>query len=211
MSGIKHDLHRNSLNDFREVTGCIIGRQEGKLRSTGGRNFSHFSVKNDARKGVNRYVGRVVFADIGKLSLLVVRLNPNIAFHQVDDLLTRSDELTFLYMPFTNRAFDRRNDSRIAKIHVGDDDGCFFCLNLRLEEAVPRVKSRALTLFRFEERLAARESGLCARKVGLAAGEHSRKPVGIGDGLPVADVLPLLPPRAPADVSTLIAFAPRLR
>lgn len=72
---IKRNLHRNSLNYFREVSGCVVGRQKGELRSAGRSNFSHFPVKNDAGKCVNCYVGRIAFADICKLSLFVVRLN----------------------------------------------------------------------------------------------------------------------------------------
>src|SRR5277367_1639972 len=98
MAWVKHDLYGNSLNNLREVPGCVVWRKKRELRSAGGRDFSYLPVKNNARKRIDPDIGRVSSSNVGQLGLFIVRLNPHIAFHQVDQLHARRYELAFLYM-----------------------------------------------------------------------------------------------------------------
>ena len=59
MARIEHDLHRDALHHFGEVSSGIIRRQKSELRSTGGRDLSHFSMQHDPGEGINRDVGDI--------------------------------------------------------------------------------------------------------------------------------------------------------
>ena len=103
MVRIEHNLHRDSLDDLGEVTGRVVRRQKGKLRSAGGGDLCHFPVQHYSGKGVDPDVGGISLSDVGELRLLIVRLDPDVAPDQVDDLHARSDQLPLLHMTFADR------------------------------------------------------------------------------------------------------------
>jgi hypothetical protein len=84
--GIEGDLYRNSLNNLGEIARGIVRRQQSELRSARGSNFDNLPVEDDTWKRIGPDIGHVAGSDIGKLSLLEVRLNPDITLDQIDDL-----------------------------------------------------------------------------------------------------------------------------
>ena len=54
-------------------------------------------------------------------------------------------ELPLLYMALTDGPFRRREDTGVAKIDAGDNDGCFLGLDVRLVYSIFRIEGlRAL-------------------------------------------------------------------
>ena len=118
MVGIEHDLYRDSLDDFGEVSGCVVRRQKRKLRSTGGRDFRHFSVQHDPGKGIDGDVGDIPGLHVGKLGLFVVGLDPDIASDQIDHLHAGSDQLPLLHMTLADSTIGGGDDARVSEIDV---------------------------------------------------------------------------------------------
>jgi hypothetical protein len=129
--GIEGDLYRNSLNNLGEIACGIVRREQRELRSACRGNFDNFSVEHDTGKRIDPDIGHVAGSDIGKLSLLVVRLNPDVTFDQIDDLHPGRNQLALLDVPFTNGPGRGRDDPGVTKIDVGDNDCSFLGLNLR--------------------------------------------------------------------------------
>src|SRR5215469_15967282 len=101
MPGIENNLYRNSLHNLGEVSRCVIRRKESKLRSTCRSDLSHFSMEYDTWKSVDCNVGSVFFLNVGELCLLVVSLNPDVALDEINQLHSRSNQLSLLHMTLT--------------------------------------------------------------------------------------------------------------
>src|SRR5271163_4814057 len=112
---------------------------------------------NDTGEGVYPDVGCISRAEVRKLRLFIVSLNPNVALDQVDYLHARRHQLPGLDVPLSNRAVGGSGNFRVVEVHLGDDNRSFFGLNVGEVTLVLGVESGALPLFRFELRPAAGE------------------------------------------------------
>ena len=112
-------------------------------------------MKYDAGKCVDCDIGDIASPNVGKLRLLVIRLNPDIALDHVDHLHTRRNQLPILYMTFANRARYGSDNARISQIDIGDDDCCLLGLNICPVEVVFCIERRPFPLLGFERCLAA--------------------------------------------------------
>ena len=130
MPGIEGDLYRNSLNDLGEIASGIVRGEQSELRSACGRNFDNFSMEHDTGKRIDPDIGHVAGSDIGKLSLLEVRLNPDVTFDQIDDLHPRRNKLALLNVAFANGPSRGGNDPGITKIYLGYDNRSLFRLDV---------------------------------------------------------------------------------
>jgi len=73
---VQSDLYGNTLNDFGEVAGRIVGRDQGKLRSACGRNLGYLAMEDLARIAVDSNLGWITDADILQLRFFEIRLDP---------------------------------------------------------------------------------------------------------------------------------------
>src|SRR6516162_10972270 len=71
-AGIEHDLHRNALDNFGEITCGVVGRQQCKFLTARRCDAVDVAVEGDARKGVDRDRDRLARTDVRELRLLVV-------------------------------------------------------------------------------------------------------------------------------------------
>src|ERR1700744_320208 len=78
MPWVERDLHRDSLHYLGEVAGCVIGRQQCKLRSASRSDLNHLPMQDDSREGIDPDVCLVSLAHVGELGLLIVGLDPDI-------------------------------------------------------------------------------------------------------------------------------------
>ena len=113
---LQENFHRNALNDLREIPGCVVGRQQSKLRPARGRDLVDLTSKRDSRKRVDLDFRVVARANVTDLRLLVVRLHPNIALHQRDDLGSWADELSCADLSFAYDPIFRRDDPCITQV-----------------------------------------------------------------------------------------------
>src|SRR5258705_2515866 len=128
--GIEGNLYRNSLHNLGEIARRIVRREQRELRSACRSNFDNFSMEHDTGKRIDPDIGHVAGSDIGKLSLLEVRLNPDVTFDQIDDLHPGRNQLALLDVPFTNRPSRGRHDPGVTKIYLGYDNRGLFPLNI---------------------------------------------------------------------------------
>src|SRR5208282_1026591 len=129
MPGIEDNLYRNSLNNLGEIARGIVRREQSELRSACRSNFQNFSMEYNTGKRIDPDIGHVAGSHIGKLSLLEVRLNPDVTFDQIDDLYPGRNQLALLDVAFTNRPSRGRDDPGVTKIHLGYDNRGLFRLN----------------------------------------------------------------------------------
>src|SRR5260370_27882546 len=130
--GIEGDLYRNSLNNLGEIACGIVRREQGELRSACRSNFANSSMEHDTGKRIDPDIGHVAGSDIGKLSLLEVRLNPDVTFDQIDNLHPARNQLALLDVPFTNRPSRGRDAPRVTKIYLRYDNPRMLRLNMSL-------------------------------------------------------------------------------
>src|SRR3984885_9748796 len=167
MPGVEHDLDRNSLHHLGKVPGGVIGRQQSKLRSAGRRDLDHLPMEDDSREGIDSDICRVSYSHVGKLSFFIVGLDPHISPDQVNDLLSRRNQLTLAYVAFPDCACRRGEDAGIAQVHFGNYDVRLFGLDIRLIKVVLGIEGGALSLRGFDRSAAAGKRGFCAGQTGL--------------------------------------------
>src|SRR6266850_7044516 len=92
---VQHALDRNALYNFCEIASSVVGRQQRKLRSAGGRDLQHLPVNYLSGILVNPKFGRVTDLHVGQLGLTVVRLHPLRDIHERDYLRARRNKLSF--------------------------------------------------------------------------------------------------------------------
>ena len=90
-------------------------------------------MEHDTGKRIDSDIGHVAGSDIGKLSLLEVRLDPDVTFDHIDDLHPRRNKLALLDVAFANGPSRRRDNQGVTQIYLGDNDRSFLGLNLRSE------------------------------------------------------------------------------
>jgi hypothetical protein len=132
MPRIEYDLDRNSLYHLGKVPGRVVGRQQRELRAAGWGDLGHLAMEDSSGEGIDADVCRVSPAHVGKLRLLIVGFDPNIAPNQVNDLHSGRYQLALTYMAFPNRARRGRNDAGIAQVHFGDNNCRLFGLDICL-------------------------------------------------------------------------------
>jgi hypothetical protein len=128
--GIEGNLYRNSLNNLGEIARGIVRRKQSKLRSTCWSYLDNLSMEHNTGKRIDPDISYVAGSDICKLSLLEVRLNPDVTFDQIDNLHPGPNELALLDVPFTNSPSRGRDDPGVPKIYFRYDDRCLFRLNI---------------------------------------------------------------------------------
>src|ERR1700737_3568796 len=101
VSLLEHYFDGNPLDDLGKVPRRVVGRKESELRSPGRSDFRNLSVEKHTGKGVDSDISRVSLPNVGKLRFLIIRLNPDVSFDQVDYLHARPHQLTCLHMTFS--------------------------------------------------------------------------------------------------------------
>ena len=119
---------------------------------------------------------------VGKLSLQVIGLDPDVASDQVDHLHAGSYQLPFLHMTLADRSGRRGDDAGICKVDLGHNDGRLLGFDIRLVECVLGVERSALCFCCLEDGAAALERTLGSSEVRLPAGKQSGIAVRVGDG-----------------------------
>ena len=130
-------------------------------------------MEHNSRKSVDRDIGDIAFSDIGELRLLVVRLDPDVALDQIDQLHTGSHQLPLLHVTLADCARGWSNDLCVPEIDIGHDNRCLFGLNVGPIDSISRVECGSLSFRRFKHGAAARQRSLRAVEVRLPACEHS--------------------------------------
>src|SRR5579859_3769861 len=110
----QYDFDRNTLNDLCEISGRVIGWQKSELRSASRRNLVDFAMKYDSGKRIDLDLRTVSRAHVTHLRFLVIRLHPNIALHQREDLGPGTDELSCPHFSFADDPIFGRDDPRIT-------------------------------------------------------------------------------------------------
>ena len=73
---IKLNAHRHPLNDFGEIAGRILRRNDAELRAGGRRKAQHPAMERDVGQHIGHDRGRLAFADMGELALLEIGIDP---------------------------------------------------------------------------------------------------------------------------------------
>src|SRR5262245_56806280 len=115
---LEPDLHRDSLNDLREIAGGVVRRQQCELRSAGGRNLKNRSADDLSGIHVAADLHPIADGDIGQLRLTEIRLHPSRAVHERDHLGARRYELSGPDLTLADRAIGRSDDSRVAQVDL---------------------------------------------------------------------------------------------
>src|SRR5882724_436253 len=114
---VQRDLDRDALYNFCEIAGSVVGRQQRKLRSAGGRDLQHLPVNYLPGILVNTNFGRVTDLHVGQLGFTVVRLHPLRDIHERDYLRAGRNKLSWPNLPFAHSALAGCVNFRVAKIH----------------------------------------------------------------------------------------------
>src|ERR1700722_153968 len=101
---IQRYLDGNTLHDFGEIAGGVVGRQQSELRTAGRRDLDHLAANEFSRIFVNPKFGSVPNFHVGQLCFAIVRLHPLGESDKGDHLSSRGDELPRPNLPFAHRA-----------------------------------------------------------------------------------------------------------
>src|SRR5271156_587568 len=115
-SVVQHDLDWDALNDFGEIAGCIVRRQQSKLRSAGGRDLLHLAVNYLAGILVNPKFSGVTNLHIGQLGFTIVRQHPLCDIHKSNHLSAGRNKLSRPPLPLPDGTLAGRVNFRVAKI-----------------------------------------------------------------------------------------------
>src|ERR1700722_5258113 len=121
---LQQNFHRNALNNFREISGGVIGRQESELRPARGRDLIDLTPERDSWKRVDLDFRFVACVNVTDLRFLVIRLHPNIALHQRDHLGSGADELPCPDISFAYDAILGRQDPGVAQVRLREGKCC---------------------------------------------------------------------------------------
>src|SRR5271166_6117373 len=123
---VESNLDRDSLYYLGEVPGGVIGRQQRKLRTTGGGNLNDFATDDLSGVFIETELGCIANLDIGQLGLAVIGLHPLRLSDERNHLRPRRHQLSGpnLALPYT--AVSRGGDLGVAKVHLGYDKACLF-------------------------------------------------------------------------------------
>src|ERR1700678_1680802 len=129
-------------------------------------------------KSIDPNVGAIALTHMAELGLSIICLDPKATLHQIDDLDTRCDQLSGVYMKLPNGAIGRGKDLRVAQIDLRDSNGSFPGLYLSEQPSVFRVQRGSLLLCPCESSLSACCGSLGLRQICLMSLEtcHDAQP-----------------------------------
>jgi hypothetical protein len=90
---IEKYLHRNPLNYFSEVAGCIVRRQQGKNRAGPALKAVHFPREFLTTNSVDRNFSGLTGPNPAKLRLFKIGNNPNVWFDDGHNALAKLHSL----------------------------------------------------------------------------------------------------------------------
>src|SRR5271157_2902826 len=170
---VERDLDGDSLNDFGEIPGGIIRRQQGKLRSAGRSDLDDFAPDDLSRVCVNTDLCGIAYLDIGELGLPIICLYPFRDIDERDHLRPRRNQLSRTDLPFPNRTVSRGVDLGVAKVYL-----CYYQIRLlgtevSIELYFLRLQYCLRTPFGFGSQLIATKHSLGLSQIGVTAGKLS--------------------------------------
>src|ERR1700730_7641989 len=116
---VEHNLHGDSLYDFRKVAGSVVGRQQGELRTAGRCNLDDFAQKELPWVFVYANLHSIAHLHVRELGLAIIFLNPLTSAAERYYLRSRRHQLSGPDLPFAHGAITWRLDLRVAKVHLG--------------------------------------------------------------------------------------------
>src|SRR5262245_33113772 len=97
LAGVEVDLHRDTLDDFHEVTGGVLRWQQAELRAGRGGDAVDVRFERAASKGVDGNIRLLPGAHGLQLRLLEVRRDPRvIEVYEREEGLARLNHLPWL-------------------------------------------------------------------------------------------------------------------
>src|SRR5262245_29134225 len=166
---LEPDLHRDSLNDLREIAGGVVRRQQRELRSAGGSNLQNRSANDFSGIDVDADFRPIADRDVGQLRLAEVRLHPGRAVDERDHLGARRYELSGPDLTLADRAIGRSDDSRIAQVDLGNGERGLLRMQVGDELPLLRFEHCLRAPFCFRGKLVAAQHGAGLGEVGIAA------------------------------------------
>src|SRR5580692_925691 len=161
----ENDLDRNPLNDLGKVSGRIVGREKSELRAACRGNFSDSALEGPARQGIDMNIRGSLHANVRKLCLLEIRLDPHLSLNEVNHVCPWSYQLPHKYVPLTNVAARWRGNFGIGKIHLGYDNRRFFRRDVRSVNTVPDIQRFSLAFCGFQLALTRSECSLSPSEI----------------------------------------------
>src|SRR6266478_8732066 len=120
LSLVELDANRDALDHLGEIAGGIVGRQQRELRSAGGRYSLDAAMQLLVREGVDCDVNGLTWLNPRELCLLVVGDHVHTwQRHDIDEIASDVDVVTWLNLPFAYDAIERRDDLGVAKPEPG--------------------------------------------------------------------------------------------
>src|SRR5271157_5167841 len=179
---VERDLDRDSLNDFGEIPGGIIRRQQGKLRSAGRSDLDDFAPDHLARILVDADLCRITNSYVRKLCLFVICFYPFRAINERNHLRARRHQLPGADLPFAYAPVIRRIDLRVAKVHLGYDQARLFGVQVSDQLHFLRLQHHLHTALGFGRLLTTVQHGPGLNEISVTAGILPSKTFFVGDG-----------------------------
>src|SRR5882724_7748295 len=153
-SVVQCDFDRDTLYHFREIAGRVVGRQQRKLRSTGGCDLQHLPMNYLPGILVNTNFGRVTDLHVGQLGFTIVREHPLRDINERNHLRARRNKLPRPDLAFAHSALTRCVNFRVAKIHRSCRKACLFRMQIGLKLHILRLENCLRTSLGFRTELA---------------------------------------------------------
>lgn len=122
---VEYDFDGDALNNFGEVAGGVIGRQQSELRAARGRYFDDVGLQNLARENIDADFRAITDFHVGELGFAVVGLNPFGLGNEGQNLRAGREELTGANLAFAHDAIGRRVEFGVSEVYLGDGKGGF--------------------------------------------------------------------------------------
>src|SRR5262245_1523950 len=95
LRGVEHDLHGDALDDFDEVAGGILRRQQAEARAGRAGDAVHFALELASAERVDFDFGALAWTHVPQLRLFEVRGHPHVIdLHEREERLARLDDLS---------------------------------------------------------------------------------------------------------------------
>src|SRR5260221_2352354 len=122
VGSLQPDLDGNALQDFGEVAGSVVVRQQCKVRSAGGGDFEHSAMNDLPGLFVDANLRGIAHFHVGELRLSIVRLYPFGIADERNYLRARRNQLAWPHLPLAYRAVHGSRDLGVAEVHLSDGE-----------------------------------------------------------------------------------------
>src|ERR1700735_2345013 len=168
---VERDLYGDSLHDFSEIAGGIVGGKQGKLRTAGWCDFQYLSLKHLSWIFVYADLRRVTESYVGELRLAIICQHPFNVADKRNYLGPWRNQLPWSNLPLADGPVFWRANLGVAEIHLGDSERGLFGVEVGDELRVLRFQDILGAPFSLGRQFVAAQQRLGLSQVGVTACE----------------------------------------